>query len=405
MKKLFTLLAMVGLAFASCTPAGEDDGGQTGPQGGGNEFTIEITDVGEYGATVTITPKDEARTYYWWVTKMAYVNEEGGPAGWMQYVYESNKESVDNGNDAWVDGEDPLLVSGVQTHTFTALNPGTTYCAYAFGIDANGNLTSTELSYKTFTTNESTFDTSVWAGLWNVTTSTVYMEVLLNGETYQAGFADASEEPYTRQVEIIDGAEFDMAGYALVYGWDGAFYGLPSAEAENYFPAVAVYAGNTLELLNEEIVYEQNGIIFQWYSVWDCAGDSYLVRGEYAAYKFKMEQDGSVSVNGYQGTLQGGLPGYVVLFQILDMGPDENGEPSGIPAYAYTEDCANGLPVIHFAGNTMTAAKVVVDNGGAEPAPAKLSAKKNLKVMHKYANAKSAAMQFSSAVKMAKLAK
>ena len=61
MKKLFTLLAMVGLAFASCTPEGPE-----GPNHGGNEnqvlgaaeFEISVTNVSETSADLRM-PQSE----------------------------------------------------------------------------------------------------------------------------------------------------------------------------------------------------------------------------------------------------------------------------------------------------------------------------------------------------------
>lgn len=401
MKKLFLLLAMVGLAAASCTPNGKEPGSN---EGGSDEFAIEVTNIGEYGATVTVTPKDETRTYYWSVTRAANIKERGGYDAWLKYVHESNQESVENGHDTWVGEETSLLSSGESTYTFTTLNPSTNYCVYAFGVDANGNLTSTKLSYKPFTTAASTFDTSVWAGIWNVTTSKIYMEMIVNGESYQAAFL-TPEEPYTRPIEIVDGASVDpsLAGYALVYGWDGAFSGLPSAGAKSYFPAWATYEGNTIQFLNEEVVYQEEGLTFQWYASWDVDGESYIVSGDYAPYKLKMEEDGSATITPYIGTLEGGSKGVVSRFQIIGI-EVVDGEEGLYPGYFWTEEAGLGLPAIHFSGETMTAVKAAAeDNGGATPAPAKLSAKKNFKVMHKYANAKSAALQFSSAVKIAKL--
>ena len=383
---------MVGLAFASCTPdgGGDNNGGSSDT---GAEFTIEISNVGEYTANVEVTPKDLNRTYFWSVTKKANIDEKG-VAGWMKYVHDSNVEAVANGYESWLGGEEPLLVKGIDGAELKSLNPDTEYVAYAFGVDANGNLTSTNLTWKSFTTKPSTFDTSVWLGIWNVTSPKVYQEMITGGGTqYVTGIVDAGAEGYTRPIEVVDGAEYDMEGYALVYGWDGAFHGLPSAGAENFMPAVAAYEGNTLQFLNEEVVYQTEGLTFQWYGICDIEGEEYMVSGDYAPYKFKMDQDGSVSVVAYSGTVTTGAKFQCVLFQIL--GFEGENPYSG---YFWTEEAVNEEPIYHFSGETLTAVKA--DNGGV--APAKLSAKKNVRIMHKYANAVASAREFSSAVKMAK---
>ena len=396
MKKLFLLLAMVGLAFASCTPGAEEPG--SGSQGGSDEFTLSVENIGEYGAVVTVTPKDETRTYFWSVTKKSNMDEAGGAAAWMNYVHKSNKEAVQNGYESWTEGEAPLLSTGVESKELKSLNPDTEYMLYAFGVDANGNLTSTNLSYQIFTTLPSTFDTSVWAGIWNVTSTQVYAEQLSDGGTQYAKGIVPTPDGYTRPVEITDGASIDpsLAGYALVYGWDGAFHGLPSAGAENYMPAFATYQGNSLQFLNEEVVYQQEGLIFQWYGICDIDGEESIVSGDYAPYQFKMDQDGNVTLVAYSGIVTSGAKFVCVLYQILGI----EGE-SYYSSYFYTEEAMNDEPIYHFSGETMTAVKA--DTGAA--APLKLSAKKDVRIMHKYANAKVAAREFSSAVKLAKLGK
>lgn len=250
---------MVGLAAASCTPNGGKPGGN---EDGSNEFAIEVTNIGEYGATVTVTPKDEARTYFWSVTKMAFVNEAGGPDAWMNEIYQQEKDLVDGGYETWWGSEESVLDSGVQTLELKSLDPNTTYCVYAFGVDTNGNLTSTKCSYKSFKTAESTFDTSVWTGIWNVTSPKVYYELIAN-EQYVYGIQEAGEAGYTRPVEIMEDE-----GYALIFGWDPVAPSLPSLtdpEAEvDILPVFGEFAGNKINFLNEEVLYQGNGVVIFW---------------------------------------------------------------------------------------------------------------------------------------------
>lgn len=382
---------MVGLAVASCAPdGGGDDNG--GSQGGGTEFTIEITNVGDQTASVTITPKDLERTYYWSATKMEYVNEEGGPNEWMDLIYEQCKGMVDGGFETWVGGDAPLLVSGVDSYDFKTLAPNTTYCVYAFGVDANGNLTSTNLTYKTFTTKESTFDTSAWSGVWNVTSPKVYVEMVA-GEQYQSGVIEVPDG-YTRPVLIEDIAttydDPSMAGYAYVWGWDAVFPAITNLEEEG-IPALATYVGNKLEFVNDEVMYKEEGFEVFWTALWD---NDYLVGGtNYAPYKFVMGENNSATIQAGGGQLTSGEYGTVALFSLWVFYDNKD----YYPYYVFTD---GEEPAYHFSGETMTAVKA--DNSGV--APAKLS-KKNGRIMHKFANANGAAFSFSSAVKMAKVRK
>ena len=384
MKKLFLLLAMVGLAAASCTPNGGKPGGN---EGGSDEFAIEVTNIGEYGATVTVTPKDETRTYFWSVTKMAFVNEAGGPDAWMNEIYQQEKDLVDGGYETWWGSEESVLDLGVQTLELKSLDPNTTYCVYAFGVDTNGNLTSTKCSYKSFKTAVSTFDTSVWTGIWNVTSPKVYYELVAN-EQYVSGIQEAGEEGYTRPVEIMEDE-----GYALIFGWDPVAPSLPSLtdpEAEvDILPVYGEFAGNKINFLNDEVLYQGDGVVIFWLAEWD---NGYIVGGtNYAPYEMEMAQDGSVTITAGGGQLTSGETGTVARFSIwVEM------DGNYYPYYAFGDGAE---PAYHFSGETMTAVKA----DAPAPAPAKLSAKKNFKVMHKFANAKSAALQFSSAVKIAKL--
>ncbi|MBE6212094.1 MAG: hypothetical protein E7129_03020 [Rikenellaceae bacterium] len=385
MKKLFLLLAMVGLAFASCTPGGEDGPGGNGGAGGSNEFTFEVTNIGEQGATVTVTPKDEARTYYWQVTaKSNLFSNFESTAAYMQYVYEYLKQSVENEKGTWEAGKKSLLFTGVNSYSFESLDPDTTYLAYAFGVDVNGNLTSSDLSYYEFKTLPSTFDSSVWAGVWNITSPSVFVQTTVEGK-YQQAFTEV-EGGFTRPVEIVDGETVDpsLAGQCAIYGWDGFFV----YDA----PAVGMYVGNTIQLINNEIVYEdpEQGAIYQWIAmsaVTEMGYDSDVpVGGEYPPYTFVMDKDGNVQIEAYVGELTNGMIFNVLNFNIFPVVGED------IYVWNYEE------PAYTFSGDVMTAVKVPAeDNGGATPAPAKLSAKKNFKIMHKMANQKFVTKKFTAA--------
>ncbi len=350
---------------------------------GQSEFSFEIYNISENGASVLVAPTDETRTYYWSVTKATNLSAVGGGTTkeYMQYVYEYLLSQTYNGL-SWAE----ILDSGVLTWDFKELAPDTEYAVYAFGVDANGNLTSTDLSYQTFTTLKSTFDTSVWAGTWNVTSPKVYVQQTnANTENYEEFFLDV-DGGYTSPIEIVDGAQYEMPGYCIVYGWDG-YFGMEG-------PAIGVYSGNKIELVNEEIVYEdaEQGVVYQWLAMSAIPAMGYdsgaIVGGEYPPYTFKMDAEGNVTIEAYVGELTTGATFNVLNFNIWPIVGEE------FYVWTYEE------PVYTFSGDIMTATKV--SSGSRALASKSMTSKKNLRIMHKYANAKVVAKEFSAAVKFAK---
>ena len=101
-----------------------------------------------------------------------------------------------------------------------------------------------------------------------------------------------------------------------------------------------------------------------------------------------MATDGSVSVDAYQGQLQGGGGFATDMYRVV--GVILEGEYAG---YSLSYSRTDGEPALFLTGLTMTGAKSA-DNGAI--APAKLS-KKNIKVMHKMSTPRAAAKQFSAA--------
>ena len=238
MKKLFLLLAMVGLAFASCEPVGPNNGGNGGNGGGevagAGEFELVVSNISETSATVKITPKQEGRTYYWGIHAEADVKEFATTAAFMEDWYAYMKEAVDGGHYTWAD----LLDNDVVEYTTNKVNPSTKYVVWAFGIDLNGNLTSTDLSYVTFETKASTFDSTSWYGYWNVT-SAKHVSI---GEDPFSGepVTELVDEELSKVVAIVDASADLGEGYVLVYGWDGVF--------EMELPAIGVVSGNLLNI-------------------------------------------------------------------------------------------------------------------------------------------------------------
>lgn len=373
---------MVGLAAASCTPTGNEPGGnQPGGAGGASEFTFTVTNIGEYSADFTVTAKDATRTFYWNCSTKASILEYGSTKEYMEEWHADTQEFVENGLYTW----DELLDTGSAEHTSTSLKPNTTYLVWAYGVDANGNCTSSDLSYYEFKTLPSTFDTASWVGNWTLTPSKLLCEMITGNQWLQTFVENSKNSTY--ELEIVDGATIDssLAGYAVVYGWDA---NIPSV------PALGTYLGNTIELLGDEIMAEDGEYLLTWsplaVSTEDSTNMTYTNGLDWVIpYVLTMGADGTVKVQGDTRLATSDGTSFHIESLKLEWVSGDN---------IYSAMQVEDEMVYHPAGNTMTAVK----SAAPAPAPAKLSAKKNIKVMHKFANAKSAALQFSSAVKFAK---
>ena len=372
---------MVGLAAASCTPTGNKPGGEG--EGTANEFAITVSEITATSAHIKVEAKEATRTFYAnLMPKAAFVSEYESPAALMNDYYSQMKELVKAGQYTW----EGLLDTGKIEWTTTKVVPSNEYVVFAFGVDAQGNLTSADLSYKSFKTLESTFDTASWSGFWTVTSPKTYVQQTnLLTEEYEETWTD---DELTRDIEIVDGATLNasMAGYAVIYGWDGNF--LMDG------PAIGTYNDNKIELLNNEIVHEVTegpnaGMVYQWIALSDVPAMDYygiMVGGEYPAYIFAMDAEGKVTIEPYVGELTNGETFSVCSFTIFPVIGED------IYVWNYEE------PAYTFSGKGITAVK----SSAPAPAPAKLSAKKDIKVMHKMATQKFVAKKFSSVLNLTK---
>ncbi len=373
MKKVFLLLAAVGLAFASCTPDG--GGKKTGNEGAG-EFTIEVSEVTPTSAHIKVTAKEATRSFYANVMSKADFATFNINDHFAQLV-----EAVESGQYTW----EQLLSVGTEEWNTSRVTPDKEFVAYAYGVDANGNLTSTAASYKSFKTPASTFDTAQWAGWWEVTSPKTYVQQTNPlTEDYEEAWTD---DELIRPIQIVDGAteHESLEGYAIVYGWDGNFL--------YDGPAIGVYNDNKIELLNNEIVYEdaEQGLVYQWLALSDIPAmdGQYLVGGEYPPYTFAMDASGAVTINAYKGQITTGDEFVVCAFTIYPVIGED------IYVWNYTE------PAYTFSGEVMTATPTTAPED-AGVAPAKLSKNNKVKVMHKMANQKYVAKKFSSIFNFAK---
>ena len=380
---------MVGLAFASCEPVGPNNGGNGGNGGGevagAGEFELVVSNISETSATVKITPKQEGRTYYWGIHAEADVKEFATTAAFMEDWYAYMKEAVDGGHYTWAD----LLDNDVVEYTTNKVNPSTKYVVWAFGIDLNGNLTSTDLSYVTFETKASTFDSTSWYGYWNVT-SAKHVSI---GEDPFSGepVTELVDEELSKVVAIVDASADLGEGYVLVYGWDGVF--------EMELPAIGVVSGNKIKMANETVLFTEDDpdygtLAYTWNGISNLTathGDWYTIGGSYDCYTITNTASGAATVTAYQGQLTDGTPfmtDYYCMQAVITTGQYEG--------YSLSFSRSDGQAALYLSGAEMTAEYLAPLE---EVAAQKLNANKKFKAVHKMAVPQVAAKMFSSIVK------
>ena len=389
MKKLFLLLALVGLTFASCepgqeTPGGNDEVGNTVL--GAAEFEMSVSNIGETSALLKIAPKQEGRAFYWNIKPESDLKEFATTAAYMQDWYAYMKELVESGYYQWSD----LLDNTAVELEYTKFNPSTKYVLWAFGIDANGNLTSADLSYVKFETKVSTFDPTTWYGYWNVSASKHVSDGV--DPFTNKSVTEFVDEPLDKVVAISDASADFGEGYVYVWGWDGVF--------ELEMPALGLISGSNIKLMNSTVLFTENDdtygpLDYTWggMSYLESYGDWYTIGGDYPCYTLTMGADGkSATVAAYQGQLTSGdkfMTDYYCLSAVITTGQYEG--------YALSFSRTDGQAALYLSGAEMTASYLAPLE---EASVKKLEANKKGKLYTMMATPKAAA-QFSAAVKFA----
>ena len=383
---------MVGLAFASCEPSGnEPNNGGNGENNGSTEnvlgaaeFNISVENIGETSAVLKVSPKQEGRSFYWNVKPESALKEFATTKAYMEDWFAYLGEAIASGNYQWSD----LLDSTAVEFEHTNLNPGTKYVLWAFGIDANGNLTSADLSYVVFETKASTFDPTSWYGYWNVTAP---KHVSIGEDPFSGApvteFVDTELE---KVIAITDASEDFGAGYVYVWGWDGVF--------EMELPALGLISGNKIKMANDTVLFTENDdtygpLDYTWngISYLEGYGDWYTIGGGYDCYTITNTGTGAASVTAYKGQLTDGsafMTDYYTLKAVIT-----TGEYAG---YSLSFSRTDGQPALYLSGETMTAEFLAPLE---EVAAHKLNANKKFGIAHKNATPRAAAKMFSSIVK------
>ena len=391
MKKLFLLLALVGLSFASCTPEGNEPGGNGGNGGSENvlgaaEFEISVSNIGETSAVLKVAPKQEGRTFYWNVKPESALKEFATTKAYMEDWYAYLGEVIEEGNYQWSD----LLDNAAVEYEHTNLNPGTKYVLWAFGIDANGNLTSADLSYVKFETKASTFDPTSWYGYWNVTAQK-HVSVGVDPFTNKS-VTEFVDEELEKVIAVTDASEDFGAGYVYVWGWDGVF--------ELEMPALGLISGNKIKMANDTVLFTEDDpdygpLDYTWggISYLEGYGDWYTIGGSYDCYTITNTGSGVASVTAYQGQLTDKSPfmtDYYAMAAVITTGQ--------YAGYSLSFSRTDGQPALYLSGAEMTAAYLAPIE---EASVQKLNANKKGKLYTMMATPK-AASKFSSAVNFAK---
>lgn len=252
------------------------------------EVVITVPSVTATKAELVLTPDPLTEfTYYWDIIDKATADillptdQEI-----IDYVVNDVNELLASNPDyTWAD----VIDEGVVNYTYTGLSPVTTYYAFAFGIDGNGNVT-TKLFKTEFTTADLNPALKDWMGTWNVTSSQTYLRE--NGG--QNGLFDT---PTERTITIGTSSVFDLELEESDLVVSGISYtdGIPLFNGGLQLETVAsVDERGNLLFKNGYETYNASGVgIFTWvgYCNIPAMQQFSIVTGSYAPYTLAFGAD------------------------------------------------------------------------------------------------------------------
>ena len=154
-------------------------GGENGGNGGNTPppavtFAIEVLDKTPINATVSFTPSDNAATYYYDVVPKATFEKYATAKAYAKKVVSELKAYCEQMNYTLAD----VLSTGVKKYRFLGLLPNTEYYTFAFGVDADGTIT-TEVVTLPFTTLEEVVDAEMTFDLkvLDITSNSAYVAI------------------------------------------------------------------------------------------------------------------------------------------------------------------------------------------------------------------------------------
>ena len=171
MKKIFNLmLAMLTVVGVACTPS-EGTEGENNPTKA--SFVIDVTNISEMGATITVEPSN-SDTYYFAVIERSTIDKYADKNEFTQKLVPMLDESVlSSGKDSY-------------TYPYGDLSPDTEYYAYAFGVTADGEITSDlfVVPFKTLYVNLGPSDNTFNIAVSNITATGATVSVTPSNSDY-----------------------------------------------------------------------------------------------------------------------------------------------------------------------------------------------------------------------------
>lgn len=251
---------------------------------------ISVPAVTATKAELVFTPDPvEGFTYYWDVLPK---NEADilmpTDQDKIAYLISDVEEVLEYYGMTWAE----YIDEGVVEYTYTGLSPLTQYYAVAFGVDANGNVT-TGLFKTEFATKDIDPALKSWIGTWNLTTTDTYS--MVKGE--EEGFTGkSSNRTIIIGTDSVFGLELDesdlvVAGLSYTDGYP-LYSHSATGETLPMETIATINKNGELELKNECAVMEYSGLgVITWYGHAILQGNMYYISGEYAPYTLALGTD------------------------------------------------------------------------------------------------------------------
>ena len=119
-------------------------------------FEIEVSSITPLGAYVSVTPSDNAATYYYGVVSKVDFEKYLNAKAFANKVVSELKKNCDSSDLTFAE----VLLKGTDGYQVSYLIPDTDYYAYAFGVTADG-VVNTDVTTKPFTTLAEVVDASM----------------------------------------------------------------------------------------------------------------------------------------------------------------------------------------------------------------------------------------------------
>ena len=223
------MFAVVGVA---CTPNNEGNGGENGDPKPALTFTIQLSNISSTSVKMEVTPSNNTDTYFFDVVEKSVLNHYSSPEVFvadyisqLKAIYEEHGialgDILSQGPDSWEYPEGQL-------------NPNTEHYAFAFGVTAEGVITS-EVAMESFKTLEPTpagpSDNVLSVSVTRVTATGAHVNVTpSNNDTYY--------------FDVIEKSAIDEYGSPLDFALDYIVKLKNTCEAYGYTLADALSSGS-----------------------------------------------------------------------------------------------------------------------------------------------------------------